>query len=159
MNPVHPHLNPFPSPNAAERHVGRFRFGGGPTSQFSTMNGCPRSGFSDLGFHQPSQSQVPKTGPGAPDLRSAQDDRYKGMSSFLASLLRPYGANWLWLAAFPTLKRGANHRCASGATEIATSLINKEPTCSTQNQYGQQNGFMRLPCGNSLRVAAFGPAR
>ena len=33
---------------------------------------------------------------------------------------RPYGAERLILAFFPTLKRGANDRCASGAIEIGT---------------------------------------
>ena len=36
----------------------------------------------------------------------------------------PNGANWLLLAPFPTLKRGANHHCASGAIEIGASLLN-----------------------------------
>jgi hypothetical protein len=52
-------------------------------------------------------------------------------------LHRPYGAAWLLLIAFPTLKRGANDHCASGATEICasgaaeigTSLVNKVDSC------------------------------
>jgi len=40
-------------------------------------------------------------------------------------LRRPYGADRLLLALFPTLKRGANDRCASGAIEIGTSVVNK----------------------------------
>ena len=30
---------------------------------------------------------------------------------------------------FPTLKRGANDRCAPGAIEIGTSLVNKRDSC------------------------------
>ncbi|HEV2484311.1 MAG TPA: hypothetical protein VGT08_02165, partial [Terracidiphilus sp.] len=37
----------------------------------------------------------------------------------------PYGAEWLLLTAFPTLKRGAKDRCASGAKEIRIGLIEK----------------------------------
>jgi len=40
----------------------------------------------------------------------------------LADLRRPYGAGSLLFAPFPTLKRGANHHCASGAIEIRMSL-------------------------------------
>jgi hypothetical protein len=39
-----------------------------------------------------------------------------------AVLQRPSGADWLFLAAFPALKRRANKHCASGATEIETCL-------------------------------------
>ena len=44
-------------------------------------------------------------------------------------LHRPDGAEWLLLITFPTLKRGANDHCASGATEIGTSLVNKVDSC------------------------------
>src|ERR1035438_2128590 len=44
-------------------------------------------------------------------------------------LHRPYRAEWLLLTAFPTLKRGANDHCASGAKEIGISLINKMDSC------------------------------
>ncbi|HEV2484120.1 MAG TPA: hypothetical protein VGT08_01200, partial [Terracidiphilus sp.] len=37
----------------------------------------------------------------------------------------PYGAEWLLLTAFPTLKRGAKDRCASGAKEIRIGLVEK----------------------------------
>jgi hypothetical protein len=40
-------------------------------------------------------------------------------------LHRPDGADELLLAALPTLKRGANDRCASGAIEIGTGLFNE----------------------------------
>ena len=42
----------------------------------------------------------------------------------LADLRRPYGAGSLLFAPFPTLKRGANHHCASGAIEIRMSRVN-----------------------------------
>ena len=42
-----------------------------------------------------------------------------------AVLRRPYGADCFLLAFFPTLKRGANEPCASGASEIATGLVNE----------------------------------
>jgi len=41
----------------------------------------------------------------------------------LADLRRPYGAGSLLFAPFPTLKRGANHHCASGAIEIRMSRV------------------------------------
>jgi hypothetical protein len=41
----------------------------------------------------------------------------------------PHRADRLLLASFPTLKRGANHPCASGALEIRTSL-ESEPVWS-----------------------------
>jgi len=41
----------------------------------------------------------------------------------------PNGANWLLLAPFPTLKRGANHHCASGAIKIRTNLVNNLNSC------------------------------
>jgi hypothetical protein len=41
----------------------------------------------------------------------------------------PNGANWLLLAPFPTLKRGANHHCASGAIKIRTGLVNNLDSC------------------------------
>jgi len=44
-------------------------------------------------------------------------------------LHRPDGADELLLAALPTLKRGANDRCASGAIQIGTSLVNKRASC------------------------------
>ena len=41
-------------------------------------------------------------------------------------LHRPDGADELLLVCFfPTLKRGANDRCASGAIEIGSCLVNK----------------------------------
>jgi len=43
----------------------------------------------------------------------------------LAVCAAPYGAHRLLLALFPTLKRGANDRCASGAIEIGSSLNDK----------------------------------
>jgi hypothetical protein len=33
------------------------------------------------------------------------------------------------LAPFPTLKRGANHHCASGAIKIRTNLVNNLNSC------------------------------
>ena len=62
-------------------------------------------------------------------------------------LQSPYGANRLLLAHFPTLKRGANHLCSSGAVEIGTSSINEsEPVRSTNwNQFDQRIGFMQSP--------------
>jgi hypothetical protein len=41
----------------------------------------------------------------------------------------PDGADWLLLAPFPTLKRGANHHCASGAIEIRTNLVDDLNSC------------------------------
>jgi len=46
-----------------------------------------------------------------------------------AVLRRPYRANWLLLASFPTLKRGANHHCASGAIEIGSNQVNNLDSC------------------------------
>jgi len=40
-----------------------------------------------------------------------------------------YGADWLLLTLFPTLKRGANHHSASGAIEIGTGLVEKMDSC------------------------------
>jgi len=56
----------------------------------------------------------------------------------------PNGANWLLLAPFPTLKRGANYHCAYGAIEIRASMVNRRDR--TRNLSGQELGFIRLPC-------------
>jgi hypothetical protein len=44
------------------------------------------------------------------------------------------------MVTFPTLKRGANDHCASGAIEARARLVNDaKPVWSiTQNRYGQQ---------------------
>jgi hypothetical protein len=56
-----------------------------------------------------------------------------------ADLHRPYGAESLLFTAFPTLKRGANHHCASGALVIGTSLAdNQNRVVDNQNQSGRQ---------------------
>ena len=60
---------------------------------------------------------------GQPISQSGQS--HKGdVDDGFAVLRRPYGAGSLLLIPFPTLKRGANHRCASGAMEIGTGLVN-----------------------------------
>jgi hypothetical protein len=50
------------------------------------------------------------------------------------------GADRLLVAFFPTLKRGANNHCASGAIKIGTGLV-----CNNQNLPGQRLKFLRLP--------------
>ena len=67
------------------------------------------------------------------------------------------------LAHFPTLKRGANHRCAYGAIEIGTSLVNEvgAPVWPTKSETAWSTkwihviapwceihavGFRALPC-------------
>ncbi len=51
----------------------------------------------------------------------------------------PTGLYGYFLITFPTLKRGANVRCASGAKPIGTSPL------SNRDQFGLQNEFIRLP--------------
>jgi len=41
----------------------------------------------------------------------------------------PTGLDSIFVAIDPTLKRGANKRCASGAIEIGTRLVNKMDSC------------------------------
>jgi hypothetical protein len=41
----------------------------------------------------------------------------------------PNGADWVLSAPFPTLKRGANHHCASGAIETRSSLTCNFDSC------------------------------
>jgi len=62
----------------------------------------------------------------------------------MRSLHRPDGAEGLLLTAFPTLKRGANDRCASGATEIGASLVSKMDSCG---------GPDTLLCGTTEQLA------
>jgi hypothetical protein len=65
--------------------------------------------------------QAPQAHPGQ-SHEGYFDDRF-------AVLRRLYGADWLLLAPFPTLKRGANHRCASGAMEIGAPLVDNLDSC------------------------------
>jgi len=50
------------------------------------------------------------------------------------------------LATFPTLKRWANNRCASGAIEIGTRLLSKVDSCDCP-------GFRVQGCALLLRPA------
>src|ERR1039458_5961013 len=50
-------------------------------------------------------------------------------SVLCALLRRPYGAHVLFPLPVPTLKRGANNHCASGATPIGTRFVSKFNTC------------------------------
>jgi hypothetical protein len=67
------------------------------------------------------------------------DDRF-------AVLRRPYGAGGLLLAPFPTLKRGANHHCASGAMKIRTSLVNNLDSCDCPAEHSElwRTSFLKL---------------
>jgi hypothetical protein len=64
------------------------------------------------------------------------DDRF-------AVLHRPYRADQVLLAPFPTLKRGANQHCAYGATEIGASLANNLDLCNCPAVLGP--GVMQIP--------------
>jgi hypothetical protein len=53
-----------------------------------------------------------------PQAHRAQGNRMKAdLEGFLADFAAPTGLELLWRGIFPTLKRGANNRCASGAVE------------------------------------------
>jgi hypothetical protein len=75
------------------------------------------------------------------------DDRFD-------ALRRPYGADGPLLVPFPTLKRGANHHCASGAMKTPTSLVNNLDSCDCPAALHQCNQFVDVLTGN-LYLFAF----
>jgi hypothetical protein len=88
---------------------------------------------------------------GQPISQSGQS--HKGdVDDGFAVLRRPYGAESLLRIPFPTLKRGANHRCASGAMEIGTGLVNGAIGIGT----GLVNGAIEIGTGlvNNLDLRA-----
>src|ERR1035437_5866678 len=98
---------------------------------------------SPLAIAGASQSNTVQTAPRFASTSAGQGARYTNRSrpflqgnrmnkkggATIGVCIAPDGAEWLLLTAFPTLKRGANDRCASGAIEIVISLVNKMDSC------------------------------
>jgi hypothetical protein len=72
----------------------------------------------------------------------------------ISLLAPPTGLARLLPAIFPTLKRGANDRCASGAIETGTSVVNKIDSCDCPwgARAGASGGTGDLPRGRDYHL-------
>jgi len=77
----------------------------------------------------------------------------------LAVCAAPSGAESIFLATFPTLKRGANNRCASGAIELGTSLINKVSSCDCPDEIDRRGNSPWLFWRDDILYPALEPKR
>ena len=74
-----------------------------------------------------------------------QGNRMNDVLMAISPFAPPPRADELLLAALPTLKRGANDPCASGAIRIGTCLVNKEDSCDCPG--------VETPCSLRNRVS------